>query len=96
MRSCLPSLPPLRFRCMLPLCPRLLARGRVPAEGGEMLEHPSSSAMCLLFLPVGLRGETGTMLGGDVPKGTALPYPDPKRGPGAASSLLVPLVPLPR
>ena len=38
----------------------------------------------------------GTVLGGDVPKGVALLYPDPKWGPGAASSLPVPLVPLPR
>lgn len=65
---------------MLPLCPRLLARSRVPAEGGEMLEHPSSSATCLLFLPIGLCGKMGMMLGGDVPKEVALPYLNPKWG----------------
>lgn len=40
--------------------------------------------------------EKGAMLGGGGPKGMVLLYPHPQWGPSAASSLPVPLVPLPR
>ena len=45
------------------------------------------------MVPLHLDPKWGTMLRGEVPKGVTLLYLDLKWGPGAASSLPVPLVP---